>query len=59
MEYRSYLNPKGVIPPSATYKKGENPEKTRATNADAAAQAPSAEVAPPSDDEEGLAGDDE
>ncbi|GAA5966399.1 hypothetical protein JCM8115_002860 [Rhodotorula mucilaginosa] len=54
-----YLNPKGVIPPSATYKKGENPEKTRATNADAAAQAPSAEVAPPSDDEEGLAGDDE
>ncbi|GAA5876671.1 hypothetical protein JCM3774_005909 [Rhodotorula dairenensis] len=50
-----YLNPKGVIPASATYKKGENPEKTRATG-----QTPSsAEVAPPSDDEDDLAGDDE
>ncbi|GAA5982254.1 hypothetical protein JCM10908_004802 [Rhodotorula pacifica] len=54
-----YLNPKGVIPVSATYKKGENPEKTRGTNAEAGSQAPSAEVAPPSDDEDGLGGDDE
>ncbi|GAA5968931.1 hypothetical protein JCM11641_000783 [Rhodosporidiobolus odoratus] len=27
-----YLNPKGLIPSSATYKKGENPEKTRAAS---------------------------
>ncbi|BGP55117.1 hypothetical protein JCM8202_004622 [Rhodotorula sphaerocarpa] len=60
-----YLNPNGVIPASATYKKGENPERTRAAAPAAAATdgeaqaVSSAEVAMPSDDEEGFGGDDE
>lgn len=54
----SYLNPKGVIPASATYKKGENPERTRAASTNGV-RAPDAEVAAPSDDEDGIGGDDE
>ncbi|GAA5867676.1 hypothetical protein JCM1840_006654 [Sporobolomyces johnsonii] len=50
-----YLNPKGVIPASAVYKKGENPEKTRGAPAAAAED----EVVPPSDDEGAGAGEEE
>lgn len=51
-----YLNPKGVIPASATYKKGENPEKPRG-------QVPNEKegeaALPPSDDEGAGAGEDD
>ncbi|GAA6021610.1 hypothetical protein JCM11491_001236 [Sporobolomyces phaffii] len=51
-----YLNPKGVIPASATYKKGENPERPRGTGL----AAPEGEAAlPPSDDEGAGAGEDD
>lgn len=54
----SYLNPKGIIPASATYQKGENPEKTR-RKADSASDAAADE--PQSDDEAALqqGGDDD
>lgn len=53
---RRYLNAKGVIPASAVFKKGENPEKPRrATKAEGeAATTAEDEVAPPSDDEAGV-----
>ncbi|KAI5475758.1 hypothetical protein MNV49_000887 [Pseudohyphozyma bogoriensis] len=50
-----YLNSKGVIPQAATYKKGENPEKTRATEGAVPA---GEDVLAPSDDE-GVAGEEE
>ncbi|GAA5904400.1 pseudouridine synthase family protein [Sporobolomyces salmoneus] len=51
-----YLNPKGVIPASAVYKKGENPERPRGIVADANEGEP---ALPPSDDEGAGAGEDD
>ncbi|KPV75201.1 uncharacterized protein RHOBADRAFT_36047 [Rhodotorula graminis WP1] len=55
-----YLNPKGVIPPAATFTKGENPERTRraAAAADAAAAAAEGALEGESDDE-GVVGEDD
>ncbi|GAA5940105.1 pseudouridine synthase family protein [Sporobolomyces koalae] len=51
-----YLNPKGVIPTSATYKKGENPERPRGT-APGANESDAALAQ--SDDEGAVAGEDD
>jgi len=37
---RRYLNPKGIIPATATFRKGENPEKIRQPQGVEPAEAP-------------------
>jgi hypothetical protein len=50
-----YLNAKGIIPASAVYKKGENPERVRPTPGVLAKEE---DISPPSEDE-GAAGEEE
>lgn len=53
-----YLNPKGIIPATALYHKGQNAERLRLANAATTTQG-EAEGPPQSDDEGGVQGEEE
>ncbi|GAA6051768.1 hypothetical protein JCM3770_004962, partial [Rhodotorula araucariae] len=58
--HNRYLNPQGVIPASATFAKGENPERVRGSDASPAGAGAAVEGAESDDDEAaGVGGEDD